>query len=211
MANGLGRIRGRRRPAPLDGLEVGVSGLCHALSALGCLTAASCRAHPGPHSWTECPVVLFRAETWRVELLADLISAEGCGLGEDRDMPRSTRPRCAKYTPWPSARWRNEAGFGRCPTTGDHKAQHRRSQGAPSSAFCRTRVEHVRRNRVVDGPTAKGTDYCHVRAQLLEDAATGASSGGRMSRMSARRSRPAPIAAMVPGTTASRAMPLPSK
>ena len=72
--------------APLDGLEIGVAGLTHALSSIGCLTAASCRSHNAAQSWSDCPVVFFAAPQWRVELLADLIAAAGCGLRADRGM-----------------------------------------------------------------------------------------------------------------------------
>jgi hypothetical protein len=71
---------------PLDGLEIGVAGLAYALSAVGCLTAASCRWHINPHSWADTPVVFFAAPDWRVELLAPLIAAEQCGLDADRNM-----------------------------------------------------------------------------------------------------------------------------
>jgi hypothetical protein len=71
---------------PLYGLEVGVAGLCHALSVVGCLTAASCRSHATERSWSDSPVVFFRAPTWRVELLMEAIAAERCGLGESRGM-----------------------------------------------------------------------------------------------------------------------------
>jgi hypothetical protein len=72
--------------APLDGLEIGVAGLTHALSAIRCLTAASCRSHVGDRTWSDCPVVFFAAPAWRVEILADLISIEGCGLEAGRGM-----------------------------------------------------------------------------------------------------------------------------
>jgi hypothetical protein len=72
--------------APLGGLEIGVAGVTHALSSIGCLTAASCRSHIGAHSWSDCPVVFFAAPPWRLELLAELISAAGCGLEADRGM-----------------------------------------------------------------------------------------------------------------------------
>lgn len=77
---------------PLGGLEVGVAGLCHALSVVGCLTAASCRSHATTQSWSDCPVVFFAAPTWRVELLVELVSQEGCGLGADRDMLKVYAP-----------------------------------------------------------------------------------------------------------------------
>jgi hypothetical protein len=73
-------------PLPLVDLEVGVAGLTCALSAVGCLTAASCRAHTGPRSWSDCPVVFFAAPMWRVEILGQLISSEGCGLEAERGM-----------------------------------------------------------------------------------------------------------------------------
>jgi hypothetical protein len=71
---------------PLDGLEVGVAGLAHALSAIGCLTAASCRWHISPRSWSDCPVVFLAAPPWRGEILPDLLASEGCGLGSDRGL-----------------------------------------------------------------------------------------------------------------------------
>jgi hypothetical protein len=71
---------------PLYGLEVGVAGLCHALSVVGCLTAASCRSHATERTWSDAPVVFFRGPTWRVELLMEPIAAEQCGLGESRGM-----------------------------------------------------------------------------------------------------------------------------
>lgn len=71
---------------PLGGLEIGVAGLVYALSAVGFLTAASCRAHVGPRSWSDCPVVFFGAHKWRAEILAKLALETGCGIGQDRDM-----------------------------------------------------------------------------------------------------------------------------
>jgi hypothetical protein len=79
-------LRAPDDPPPLDGLEVGVAGLTHALSSVRCLTAASCRSHVTRRSWSDCPVVFFAAPPWRLEVLAELISSAGCGLGEDRDM-----------------------------------------------------------------------------------------------------------------------------
>jgi hypothetical protein len=72
--------------APLDGLELGVAGLAHALGSVGCLTAASCRWHSRDRSWSDCPVVFFAAPPWRLELLAGLIADAGCGLLADRGM-----------------------------------------------------------------------------------------------------------------------------
>jgi hypothetical protein len=71
---------------PLGGLEIGVAGLTVALSALRCLTAASCRGHASTRSWSPWPVVFFAAPQWRLERLAELIASEQCGLESTRDM-----------------------------------------------------------------------------------------------------------------------------
>lgn len=73
-------------PLELDGLEIGVAGLTHALSAVGCLTAASCRSHCTERTWSDCPVVFFAAPDWRVKVLAKFVKDAGCGLDADRDM-----------------------------------------------------------------------------------------------------------------------------
>lgn len=87
LAAGLSAwVADRGDPAPLEGLEIGVAGLAHALSAIGCLTAASCRSHVTQHSWSDCPVVFFAAPSWRLAILADLIRDAECGLDGDRDM-----------------------------------------------------------------------------------------------------------------------------
>lgn len=86
LAGGLGHLVSDDDFPPLGGLEIGVAGLTHALSAMGCLTAASCRWHTSSHTWSDCPVVFFAAPAWRVEILAELVSSEGCGLEEDREM-----------------------------------------------------------------------------------------------------------------------------
>lgn len=72
--------------APLEGLEIGVAGLAYALSAIGCLTAASCRSHASDRSWSDCPVVYFAARAWRLKILAELIGDAGCGLGTNRGL-----------------------------------------------------------------------------------------------------------------------------
>lgn len=78
--------------APLDGLEIGVAGLAYALSSIWCYTAASCRGHAGGRSWSDCPVVFFASSKWRLQRLAPLIGAEGCGLEADRDMLKVYAP-----------------------------------------------------------------------------------------------------------------------
>lgn len=75
----------------LDGLEIGVAGLTHALSTVRCLTAASCRAHHRA-SWSDCPVVFFAAASWRIPILAGLAAESGCGLEEDRGMLKVYAP-----------------------------------------------------------------------------------------------------------------------
>lgn len=72
--------------APLGDLEIGVGGLVHTLSAIGCLTAASCRSHATDRSWSDCPVVYFAAPAWRLKILAELIGDAECGLGTDRGL-----------------------------------------------------------------------------------------------------------------------------
>lgn len=76
----------------LGGLEVGVAGLSYALSTVGFRTAASCRAHEGVNSWSDCPVIFFGAHKWRAVLLAELAAEAGCGIGQGRDMLRVYAP-----------------------------------------------------------------------------------------------------------------------
>lgn len=67
--------------SPLGGLEIGVAGLVHALSATGCWPAASCRGDPG--GWARHPVVHFAADRHRVTILRDLLDGSGCGFSTD--------------------------------------------------------------------------------------------------------------------------------
>jgi hypothetical protein len=78
-------------PAPddavlLGGLEIGVSGLAHALSAIRCPTAASCRSHFYERTWSDHPVVFFAAPKTRVTILAPLMRTAGCGFDTGRGM-----------------------------------------------------------------------------------------------------------------------------
>ncbi|MDL9981191.1 hypothetical protein [Microbacterium candidum] len=66
----------------LWGLDLGVSGLSHVLSALGFYPVASCRSHLA-HSWSPEPVVLFASDEDRLRLLQPFIAESGCGLGLD--------------------------------------------------------------------------------------------------------------------------------
>jgi hypothetical protein len=72
----------------LYGLELGVSGLSHALAARGFHPVASCRSH-FEYSWSDCPVVMFACEKKRLERLMPLCESSGCGVGEvvDRGRP----------------------------------------------------------------------------------------------------------------------------
>ncbi len=83
VERGLARFFAGEDISPLDGLEVGVAGLAYALSAVGCLTAASCRGHIAQRSWSDCPVVIFAAPAWRVEILAELAALDSCGIGSE--------------------------------------------------------------------------------------------------------------------------------
>lgn len=85
---GIGDFIREDDATPLDGLEVGVAGLVYALSAIGCLTAASCRSHADDNSWADYPVIFFAAPAWKLEILAPMISEECCGLeeGGERDL-----------------------------------------------------------------------------------------------------------------------------
>jgi hypothetical protein len=70
----------------LRGLELGVSGLVHSLTAVGCVMAASCRWHGGERSWGDCPVAFFAAPPPTVEVLAELARVGSCGLREGRGL-----------------------------------------------------------------------------------------------------------------------------
>lgn len=73
--------------SPLEGLELGVSGLTFALAALGCWPAASCRGHPGSGAWSSSPVVYFAADRHRVDVLRAFAMAAGCGFAVDPARP----------------------------------------------------------------------------------------------------------------------------
>jgi hypothetical protein len=68
---------------PLEGLELGVSGLVHALSAVGCWPAASCRGHPGDNAWSDHPVVYLAADSHRAAVLQPLVESAECGFNTD--------------------------------------------------------------------------------------------------------------------------------
>lgn len=65
--------------APSRGyLELGVTALCIALNAAGCVTASSCRGHPGGP--LQPPQVLLACDRTRGLLLSKLCRAAGCGI-----------------------------------------------------------------------------------------------------------------------------------
>lgn len=64
--------------SPLCGLELGVAGLSHALSMVRMFPAASCRGHPGPHAWSDSPVVYVASDQFRAERLRPLAAESGC-------------------------------------------------------------------------------------------------------------------------------------
>lgn len=64
----------------LQGLDLGVSALSHALGAVGLIPAASCRRHQGDLSWTDVPVVLFASDRARANVLVPLVESAGCGF-----------------------------------------------------------------------------------------------------------------------------------
>lgn len=71
-----------RNWAGLGGLDLGVSGLAHALSNAGFYPAASCRTHIG-HSWSDRPVILFASDHERLVRLQPFIQRAYCGLHAD--------------------------------------------------------------------------------------------------------------------------------
>lgn len=75
--------------SPIGGLEIGVSGLAHALSSAGCWPAASCRGHPeGSRAWSTYPVVYFAAARDRCLTLQPLVSEARCGFMIDPERPK---------------------------------------------------------------------------------------------------------------------------
>jgi hypothetical protein len=78
-------------PPELEGLELGVAGLVHALAVHGCLPAASCRGHfpePSEPRWSERPVVFIGADRELAEQLVPLVRVSGCGFTFDENRPK---------------------------------------------------------------------------------------------------------------------------
>ncbi|MGF3052879.1 hypothetical protein ACQUSY_02770 [Microbacterium sp. YY-03] len=73
----------------LEGLELGVAGLTYALSAVGVIPAASCRAHAAAHrQWAEYPVVSMAIGDEHATILQRLAHAAGCGFEIDENRPQ---------------------------------------------------------------------------------------------------------------------------
>lgn len=73
---------------PLEGLDLGVSGLVHALSAAGCFPAASCRGHATERPWSDRPVVLVAMDRYRAEWMQPMVHEAGCGFAIDETRPQ---------------------------------------------------------------------------------------------------------------------------
>jgi hypothetical protein len=73
--------------SPLEGLELGVAGIVHCLSAAGFLPAASCRGHAGPRSWAPLPVVYSATDRRRAHALVPFVRSSGCGFAVDPERP----------------------------------------------------------------------------------------------------------------------------
>ncbi|MEU9507127.1 hypothetical protein AB0D32_12690 [Micromonospora sp. NPDC048170] len=73
--------------SPLQGLELGVSGLAHALASVGCIPVASCRSHVAPHSWADRPVVYVATDEPHGRWLEPLVRRSGCGFATDDGRP----------------------------------------------------------------------------------------------------------------------------
>ncbi len=65
--------------AMLGYFDLGVTGLVKALNAAGCVTAFSCRGHPGS-AREQHPQVLLTCDAARAELLAMLAARANCGV-----------------------------------------------------------------------------------------------------------------------------------
>lgn len=67
------------------GLDVGIESACLALCAAGCVTAASCRGHPGEHAWAPFPTIFLAADDDRARVLDGIARIAGCGLANAPD------------------------------------------------------------------------------------------------------------------------------
>jgi hypothetical protein len=65
--------------------DLGVRAAVTALCAAGCVTAASCRGHPGDHAWATHPVILLTADRRRARILVQICRDAGCGIANAAD------------------------------------------------------------------------------------------------------------------------------
>lgn len=70
---------------PLRGLELGVSGLAHALACCFMFPAASCRGHADPHAWSPHPAVYFACRQPQASALTPLLEQAGVGIVVDNN------------------------------------------------------------------------------------------------------------------------------
>jgi hypothetical protein len=70
---------------PLRGLELGVSGLSHALACCFMFPAASCRGHADPHAWSPHPAVYFACRQPQASVLTPLLEQAGVGIVVDNN------------------------------------------------------------------------------------------------------------------------------
>lgn len=69
----------------VSGPDVGMESACLALCAAGCVTAASCRGHPGEHAWAPFPTIFLAADDDRARVLDGIARIAGCGLANASD------------------------------------------------------------------------------------------------------------------------------
>lgn len=65
--------------------DLGVRAAVTALCAAGCVTAASCRGHPGEHAWAPHPVILLTSDGERARILQQACRGVGCGIASTDD------------------------------------------------------------------------------------------------------------------------------
>jgi hypothetical protein len=69
----------------VSGPDVGMESACLALCAAGCVTAASCRGHPGEHAWAPFPTIFLAVDNDRALVLDGIARIAGCGLANASD------------------------------------------------------------------------------------------------------------------------------
>ncbi len=65
--------------------DLGVRAAVTALCAAGCVTASSCRGHPGDLAWAPYPVILFTADGKRARVLEQACRTAECGISSTDD------------------------------------------------------------------------------------------------------------------------------